>query len=589
MEFQAPVADILAAMQAAEEPERGGAEDIAPDTVAAIVTEAGRFATTELAPLNQIGDQRGAQFAEGVVTCPPGWREAYRRFAAAGWNAVAASPEWGGQGLPIAVEMAVQELWNAGSAAFATAPMLTAGAVLALEAHASPDLKAAYLSRLVDGTWAATMNLTEPQAGSDLGALRTRAVPAGDGTYRLTGQKVFISYGEHDLTDNIIHLVLARLPDAPSGTAGISMFLVPKILVGAGGMESRNQVVATGIESKLGLHGSPTCTMAYDEAAGFLVGEEHRGLACMFTMMNITRLTVGIQAVGVAERATQQAIAYARHRRQGRAVGWPGDGMSPIIAHPDVQAMLMRMKVLTAASRAVCHSCAYAIDAGRVANADRRRAWLDRAALLTPIAKAFASDSGVDVASLGIQVHGGAGYIEETGAAQHLRDVRVFSIYEGTNGIQAVDLVTRKLGLDSGRAVNRLIDDIAGYRGEARAANHPQLNLAADRLDAALDDLRSATDHMQQSMADDRRVKVLAGATSYLRLAALVLAGGLLARMAASAGGRVADGKPLAIACHFADMILGETVSLRRSVADGTTDFSAHATTLLSHSNPETP
>ena len=333
--FRAPIADMLFAIEktAGFDAAQG---DLPTETLAAILGEAGRFASEELAPLNQSGDRAGVRLDGGKVTTAAGFREAYRRWAEAGWNGITAPEEWGGQGLPIIVGMAVQELWNAGAAAFAVGPMLTGGAIEALVAHAAPALKERYLARLVAGEWMATMNLTEPQAGSDLGALATRAERHEDGTYRIFGQKIFITYGEHDLTENIIHLVLARLPDAPEGTSGISLFLVPKFLVGAdGALGRRNDVAAVGIEDKLGLHGSPTCTMVYGEparAVGFLVGEENRGLACMFTMMNLARLSVGIQGVGVAERATQQALAYARERRQGRAPGWQAEGMSPIIA-----------------------------------------------------------------------------------------------------------------------------------------------------------------------------------------------------------------------------------------------------------------
>ena len=473
MAFRAPVADIGFTLRkiAAHDPVTLG--DFPLDT---ILAEAGRFAEEVLAPLNRVGDREGVRLDDGKVTTAPGWRDAYRRFAEAGWTGVSAPEEYGGQGLPVAVEMAVQEMWNAGAAAFAVGPMLTVGAIEAISVHGSADLRAAYLPRLVSGAWTATMNLTEPQAGSDLSLIRTRATRSGDGTYRISGQKTFITYGEHDLADNIVHLVLARLSDAPEGTAGISMFVVPKFVPGEdGGPGRRNTVTAAGVEHKLGLHGSPTCTMVYDEAIGFLVGEENRGLACMFTMMNLARLSVGVQGVGVAERAYQDALAYARERRQGRAPDADGPGPSHIVAHPDVQMMLLRMAALVAVSRALCYACAHAIDMSRRGPEPNRAAWADRASLLTPVAKAFATDAAIEVANLGIQVHGGAGYIEETGAAQHLRDARVFAIYEGTNGIQAIDLVLRKVPMRDGAVVTAFTAELQGIADALAVSNRAEL------------------------------------------------------------------------------------------------------------------
>src|SRR5436853_2061753 len=396
---------------------------------------------------------------------PPGWREAYQAWAQAGWNGLAAPAQWGGQELPQAINAACIDMWNAASMAFGLGPVLTMAGVDALVAHGSEALKRAYLGKLVSGEWMGTMQLTEPQAGSDVGALRTRAERAGDGSYRITGQKIFITYGEHDLTDNIVHFVLARLPDAPAGTKGISLFVIPKFLPNANGtLGARNDVRAHSIEHKLGIHGSPTCTMVFGDAGGakgFLIGEENRGMACMFTMMNQARLAVGLQGVAVAERATQHALAFARERRQGRATGATAAGPSPIIAHPDVKRMLLTMRALTRAARAICYATAGAID-GSHGQGDAAAAADGRAALLTPIAKAFSTDIGIEVASLGVQVHGGMGFIEETGAAQHLRDARINPIYEGTNGIQAIDLVTRKLPLSGGEAVR---GRIAAMRG----------------------------------------------------------------------------------------------------------------------------
>ena len=572
MTFTPPVAEIAAALHAAAGSDSPVLDDVPLDD---ILAEAGRFAAEVLAPLNRVGDREGVTFRDGTVTTAPGWRDAYRRFAEGGWTGVSAPETHGGQGLPTMIEMAVQELWNAGNAAFAVGPMLTAGAIEALAAHGSEEIRAAYLPHLVSGTWTATMNLTEPQAGSDLTLLATRAERAGDGTCRITGQKIFITYGEHDLTPNIVHLVLARLPDAPSGTAGISLFLVPKVLPSG----DRNAVAAAGIEHKLGLHGSPTCTMIFDGATGFLVGEENRGLACMFTMMNLARLSVGIQGVGVAERAWQGALAYARERRQGR--GPDGSGPVAIVHHPDVQVMLMRMASLVAASRALCYACAHAIDMSRRGAPEDRRAWGDRASLLTPLAKAYATDAAVEVASLGIQVHGGAGYIEETGAAQHLRDARIFSIYEGTNGIQAIDLVLRKLGLGGGAAVTAITADLLAIAHALPQSRHDALRAMHPPLATAIDALRAATLAMNEAVAAGQRGAALAGAGSYLRLFATTLAGGMLAK-AAFAGGDTPGGRDtFAKAAFFAQTMLTEAPALRAAAAGSARGLDAGAMALL--------
>jgi alkylation response protein AidB-like acyl-CoA dehydrogenase len=577
MGFEAPIAEIAFTLKtiAGLGPAIGAGTfgDLSDETVDAILAEAGRFAGEELAPLNRIGDKVGAKLAHGSVTTAPGWKDAYKHWIAAGWNGVSASEEWGGQGLPVTINAALNELWNSGAAAFAAGPMLTAGAIEALEAHANAALKETYLPKLVSGEWMATMNLTEPQAGSDLGALRARATRAADGTYRVFGQKIFITYGEHDLTDNIIHMVLARLPDAPPGTAGISLFLVPKFLVNDdGSLGARNDVVCAGIEHKLGLHGSPTCTMVYgdkgDGATGYLVGEEHRGLAAMFTMMNLARLTVGIQGVGVASRAFDQALGYARERRQGRAPGAPKGEMSPIVQHPDVQRDLLRMKALTAASRALCYACAVAIDMSRHGSDKERRAWADRAGLLTPIAKAFSTDAGIEVASLGVQVHGGTGYIEETGAAQYLRDARIFAIYEGTNGIQAIDLVTRKLGLADGLAVQQFIDELAAIAHEAQQSNRAGVGMTGGHLARAIEYLRSATGYLGGALAEGRLPDVLAGATPYLRLFALAAGGALLAKGALKATGE-SEQLWAGLARFFAETMVDETAALAATVRGG--------------------
>src|SRR5262249_46377833 len=453
------------------------------------------------------------------------------------------------QGLPHAVNAACIEMWNSASMAFGIGPVLTMAAINALAQHGSDALKQTYLPKLVSGEWMGTMQLTEPQAGSDVGALRTKAEHASDGSYRITGSKIFITYGEHDLTDNIIHFVLARLPDAPPGTRGISLFLVPKFLLDASGApDKRNDVRAHSVEHKLGIHASPTCTMVYGDnggAVGFLVGEENRGMACMFTMMNEARLAVALQGVAIAETATQQAIQYAHERRQGRAngrvAGVPATASSPILDHPDVRRTLTTMRGLTRAARAICYATAVAIDRSRHAADDAaRKAAHERASLLTPVAKAFSTDIGSEVASLGVQVHGGMGYIEETGAAQHFRDARIAQIYEGTNGIQAIDLVTRKLPMSGGAAVASYLDELRQTVAGVKAANDPAFGAAGVRLGEAVEELARATAWLLGQL-DKEPDAALAGATPYLRLFG-VAAGGCMLADEALAALRLADG-----------------------------------------------
>src|SRR6201987_671164 len=471
MTYRPPINDMLlalnhgAGLKAAVEAGHYG--DFDADIAAAVLEEAGKFATDVLAPLNKVGDEHGIKLDSGKVTTAPGWPDAYKRWTDGGWNAVSGPEAFGGQGLPLAINAACTEIWSASNISFGLCPLLTLSAIEALDAHGSEQLKKTYLPKLVSGEWTGSMQLTEPQAGSDVGALRTRAERAPDGSYRITGQKIFITYGEHDLTDNIIHLVLARLPEAPPGTKGLSLFLVPKFLVNAdGSLDRRNDARAHSLEHKLGIHASPTCTMVYGDrggATGFLIGEENRGMTCMFTMMNQARLAVGLQGVAIAERATQQALAYARERRQGRAAGAAaGAGSSPIIDYPDVKRMLLTMRALTRAARAICYATAVALDRAHLASdAAAREAAHARASLLTPAAKAFATDVGCEVASLGVQVHGGMGFIEETGAAQHYRDARIAPIYAGTNGIQAIDLVGRKVRMAEGAVMRSLCSEIA--------------------------------------------------------------------------------------------------------------------------------
>ncbi len=452
MTYQSPVPAILHAMRTAGRLGSATYHDFSAADAEAILDEAGRFAAEQIAPLNPIGDKEAAHYANGKVTTPTGWKDVYRNWSQAGWNSLTGPAAYGGQELPMIMAVACTELWNAACLAFAVNPLLTAGAIEAIAAHASPELKQRYLPNLISGLWTGTMNLTEPQSGSDLSGLRCKAERNGDGTYQISGTKIYITYGEHDCSENIIHLVLARLSDAPSGTGGISLFLVPKILSDG----SRNDVRCASIEHKLGIHGSPTCTMIYGDkggATGWLIGDENRGLNCMFTMMNNARLLVGVQGVGVAERATQAAFAYARERRQGKSPG-SSESQSRIIEHPDVKRMLLDMRSKTAAARMLCMATASAIDESlRAPDEQQRRKALARASLLTPLAKSYSTDIAVEVASTGIQVHGGMGYVEDTGAAQYYRDARILPIYEGTNGIQAIDLVTRKLQLENGETL----------------------------------------------------------------------------------------------------------------------------------------
>ena len=557
--------------------DNGQVGDLSADLLDAILEEAGKFANDEVAPLSRTGDEQGTELDDGVVTMPQGWGDLYTRWAQGGWNALTGPEEFGGQGLPMSLGTAAFEMWNSGSLAFGIGPTLTVGAVEAVHAHGSEDLKAKYLSKLTSGEWTGTMNLTEPQAGSDLNALKTRAEPQGDGRYKIFGQKIFITYGEHDMTDNIIHLVLARLPDAPAGQRGISLFLVPKFLLKEDGTPGeRNDVYCGGVEHKLGIHASPTCTMLFGDgkfgdeagAVGWLLGEENRGLACMFTMMNNARLLVGIQGVGVAESATQHAYAHAQERRQGKAESYSGEGMAPIIHHPDVQRNLMTMRALTNAARAIAYNCAHAIDMQDAAPEDDRAAWRDRAALLTPLAKSFSTDVGVEVASIGVQVHGGMGFIEETGAAQFLRDARITPIYEGTNGIQAIDLVTRKLPMSGGEAIASYIAELKDMIAQVRDSNREDLGTIADNLTSGITDLEATTSFLLQQLEDGARNTALAGATPYQRLISLV-AGGTYVAKSALLSEPVDQAERAMIARFMAGNLVCETASLRRSIEQG--------------------
>ncbi|MDB5504420.1 MAG: acyl-CoA dehydrogenase [Tardiphaga sp.] len=593
MTYRAPIHDMLlalnhgAGLQAAVQAGHYG--DFDGDIAAAVLEEAGRFATDVLAPLNRIGDKNGIQLKDGQVTTAPGWPEAYKRWTAAGWNAVSGPEAFGGQGLPLAINAACTEIWSASNIAFGLCPLLTLSAIEALDAHGSDELKQIYLEKLVTGEWTGTMQLTEPQAGSDVGALRSRAERAADGSYRIFGSKIFITYGDHDMTDNIVHFVLARMPDAPAGTKGISLFLIPKFLVNAdGSLGARNDIYPSGVEHKLGMHASPTCTMTMGDkggAVGYLIGEENRGMLCMFTMMNQARIGVGLEGVGIADRAYQQALAFAQERKQGRGIGSKTTGMDPIIVHPDVKRMLMQMRALTAAARTICYATAVALDiAARSTDAKVRSEAAARGALLTPIAKAFSTDIGNEVTSLGVQVHGGMGFIEETGAAQHYRDARITAIYEGTNGIQAIDLVTRKLGANGGASVWALLDELSEIVGRVEASNDPAFGTTGAKLRDALGALERSSKWLLERLASAPS-DALAGATPYLRLFGSTLGGCMLAGEALAAKD-ISDGggdpaRYVTLARFFAENITVQAGSLERTVIDGAESVTSADAVLL--------
>ena len=510
-------------------------EHVESEVVDQLLAEAARFAEEVIAPLNRVGDTEGARrLDDGSVVTPTGFRDAYRSYVEAGWGAVSMDPDYGGGGFPHLVGLAVEEMFTAACMSWSLCPLLTQGAINLLGAHGTDEQRALYLPQMATGVWTGTMNLTEPQAGSDLGAVTTRAVPQPDGSYRLAGTKIFITYGEHDLADNIVHLVLARTPGAPVGTRGISCFLVPKHLPTADGSAgARNDVHCVSIEHKLGIHASPTCVMSYgddDGAVGFLVGEENAGMRAMFTMMNYARLSVGLEGVAIAERSYQQALAYAHERRQGRAPGAPATESSAIVDHPDVRRMLLDMRSTTSAMRGLAYRNAEAIDrASHGSDDDQRREGSERAALLTPLTKAWATDLGCELASVGLQVHGGMGFIEETGSAQHYRDARIAPIYEGTNGIQSADLVGRKLSMRGGAAVR---DHLEGVRTTAEALNGTAgLKSVRQHLEAAVDATGEASEWLLAAEPFDR----LAGADAYLKMLATTTAGAALADGAVAA------------------------------------------------------
>jgi len=580
MTFRAPVRDLAFALSAVGHDAliARAYPDLDAETVAAVLEAAGAFATDVLAPLNRRGDIEGARYENGAVTAAPGFADAYRAFVADGWNSLSAAPEHGGQGLSKAMELAVFEMVHAANMAFGLCPMLTQGAIEALVLHGTERQKRLILPKLVSGEWPGCMVLTEPQAGSDLAALTTRAEPDGQGGYRLHGQKIFITWGDHDAADNIVHLVLARTPDAPPGVKGISLFLTSKYRLGeAGEIGARNDFRPGSIEHKLGIHGSPTCVMLYEGAEAELVGELGQGLPHMFVMMNAARLQVGVQGVAIAERAFQQALEFSQERRQGRAV-WSADYPAEIWGHPDVRRMLLLMKAKTEAARAICLTTGVLADLGRLADTDEERAAARaRAELLTPIAKAWSTDVGVEVASLGVQVHGGMGFIEETGAAQHYRDARIAPIYEGTNGIQAIDLVGRKVAMADGAVMRGLCGELA-LTAES-LTEVPELASVGRRLAVGVAALERATDWLLAN----RGAPSLAAATPYLKLAGDVIGAAMLGRQALAAAGSDdpwLKGKA-ALARVFAGQVLTQSAGLAEGLMDGAEDLEATSAAAL--------
>ena len=574
MTFRSPVRDLAFALKAAglDAVLAQGFPDTDAATVEAILEAAGQFADEVLAPLNRAGDQTGAKWENNRVIAPPGFAEAYRAFAEGGWTSLSGAPEYGGQGLPKAVQIAVSEIVQAANMAFGLCPMLTLAAVEALSLHGTERQKRLVLPKLVSGEWTGAMVLTEPQAGTDLAALTTRAEPDGDGGYRLTGQKIFITWGDHDMADNVCHLVLARTPDAPPGVKGISLFLASKRLIDdEGRLGAANAFHPASIEHKLGIHGSPTCVMLYEGAKAELVGELGQGLAHMFVMMNAARLEVGVQGVAIGERALQQALAYAQERRQGHAV-WSAQTPSPIYDHPDVRRTLTLARARIAAARALCLTTGVLADLAQVAATEEERTSAQaRHELLVPVAKAWATDLGVEVASAALQVHGGMGYIEETGAAQHYRDARIAPIYEGTNGVQALDLSGRKLRATSGAAMHELCAEILltaeGLTEDAGLAP------VGRRLATGAAALRRATDFQLANQGSDS----LTSATPYLQLAGDVVGGWLLARQAMAAAGAEAPWlrAKAALARLYASQVLTQAPGLAEAVMEPSQDLAA--------------
>jgi len=585
MTYRAPVRDIafclehIAGLSGLEETD--AFPELSEDLTEAMLDGAGALMSDVLAPLNHPGDMAGStRHEDGSVSSAPGFKQAYAQWIEGAWGSVAFDPEFGGMGLPRTLQLAVQEMTQGANMAWSLNPMLTQGAIEVLTAHGTDAQKQTYLAKLISGEWCGTMNLTEPQAGSDVGALRTKATPNGDGTYAIKGTKIFITWGDHDCSENIIHLVLARLADAPDGTKGLSLFLVPKFLVNEDAtLGARNDVTCASLEHKMGIHGSPTCVMAFGEnegATGYLIGEENRGMRLMFTMMNNARLNVGLQGVGIAEAATQMATAYAQDRQQGVDVTAPGEGTVAIIQHADVRRTLMTMRALTEAARAICYQTCMATDyAHSHPEEEARDDYKKLEELLTPIAKAWSTDKGVEVASMGVQVHGGMGYIEETGAAQFLRDARIAPIYEGTNGIQAIDLVTRKLSLDGGDVMAHWIAGAQEMAAELALQEDADLAAMGKELGRATKRLAKTTTWMMDQLKTEPN-NALAGATPYLEMFGIVAGGAYLARGALAAVDGLSDRpndaflkQKLAVAAFYAANILPQGRGLKATICQG--------------------
>jgi alkylation response protein AidB-like acyl-CoA dehydrogenase len=551
-----------------------GYEEATPDTVDAILEEAARFASEVLDPLNRSGDQEGSRLADGKVRTPAGFREAYRKFAAGGWNALPFEPGWGGQGLPKLVATPVDEMWTSANMSFSLCPLLTQGAVHALSLRGSEALQKTFIPRMVAGEWTGTMNLTEPQAGSDLALVKTRAVREGD-HYRISGQKIFITYGEHDLTEQIVHLVLARTPEAPEGVKGISLFVVPKFLVKPdGSLGERNGATCVSLEHKLGIHASPTAVMIYDNAVGYLVGEENRGLETMFIMMNAARFGVGLEGVAMAERAFQRALAFSRERLQGRDLVAGGKTV-PIIRHPDVRRMLMLMKSQTEAMRALAYVVAAALDfSQRDENKERQKQHQAFVDLMIPVVKGWSTETGIEVASLGVQVHGGMGFVEETGAAQYLRDARITTIYEGTTGIQAMDLVGRKIARDGGAAAKAWIASVKLLDAELAKSGNTHVKRLRAGLAAGVTAVGECVDFV---VSEKDPLSAFAGAVPLLKLMGIVAGGWQMARaalacekkLASKEGDRSFHEAKLVTARFYGEHVLVQAPALRDTVVDG--------------------